>query len=177
MDNIKEQLVEMGFEDTVLFENPNYKSAIVGYDVVTGRVIYSYNLMIEHLMTVDNMSEEEAIEFIDFGTNSNVSTDYNDYAEKVSKAVLNKEADLGILICGTGIGMSIVANKFKGIRCGHCHDVFSAKMTRLHNNSNMLALGASVVSEELAMEIVDTFLDTEFSNEERHIRRIDLIEK
>lgn len=68
MDNIKEQLVEMGFEDSVLFENPNYKSAIVGYDVVTGRVIYSYNLMIEHLMTVDNMSEEEAIEFIEYNT-------------------------------------------------------------------------------------------------------------
>ena len=89
----------------------------------------------------------------------------------------DKCSEKGIVVCTTGIGISITANKVKGVRCALCTNTELAKMTRLHNNSNMLALGASVVSEELAMEIVDSFLDTEFSNEERHIRRIDLIEK
>ena len=87
----------------------------------------------------------------------------------------NKEYDFGILICGTGIGMSIVANKVKGIRCGHCHDVFSAKMTRLHNDANVLALGERVVGPGLMVEIVDAFLSTPFSNDERHLRRIEKI--
>ena len=88
------------------------------------------------------------------------------------EAIVSGEFDTGILICGTGIGMSIVANKFKGIRCGHCHDVFSAKMTRLHNDANVLAFGERVVGPGLAMEIVDAFLSTEFSGDERHARRV-----
>ena len=118
---------------------------------------------------------KNSIEYIDFGTNSNQSTDYNEYAEKVSKAVLSGDADLGVLICGTGIGMSIVANKFKGIRCGHCHDVFSAKMTRLHNDANVLALGERVVGPGLMVEIVDAFINTKFSGDDRHVNRVNKI--
>ena len=119
--------------------------------------------------------KKNAIEFKDFGCFSTESTDYNDYALQVSNAVANKEYDFGILICGTGIGMSIMANKVKGIRCGHCHDVFSAKMTRLHNDANVLALGERVVGPGLFLEIVEAFIFTEFSNDERHIRRVDKI--
>ena len=93
----------------------------------------------------------------------------------VSKAVASGECDKGVLICGTGIGMSLVANKVKGIRCGHCHDVFSAKMTRLHNDANVLAFGERVVGPGLAMEIVDAFLSTPFSGDERHARRVSKI--
>ena len=118
---------------------------------------------------------EKGIEFKDFGTFDTNSIDYNDLAEPVCSAVANGEFDKGILICGTGIGMSIVANKFKGIRCGHCHDVFSAKMTRLHNDANVLALGERVVGPGLMTEIVDAFLTTEFSFDERHERRVSKI--
>ncbi len=118
---------------------------------------------------------KKGVEFKDFGTFGKESVDYNDYAELVGNAVANGEYDLGILICGTGIGMSIVANKIKGVRCGHCHDVFSAKMTRLHNNANVLALGERVVGPGLMVEIVDAFISTPFSNDERHIRRVDKI--
>ncbi len=120
---------------------------------------------------------KKGIEFVDFGTDSKESTDYNIYGEKVANAVAKKECDLGILICGTGIGMSIVANKVKGIRCGHCHDVFSAKMTRLHNDANVLALGERVVGAGLFLEIVEAFIFTEFSNDERHIRRVEKIKE
>ena len=116
--------------------------------------------------------EKKGIEYKDFGTFDKASTDYNEYALKVSNAVASGEFDKGILICGTGIGMSIVANKVKGIRCGHCHDVFSAKMTRLHNDANVLALGERVVGPGLMVEIVDAFLSTEFSFDERHERRV-----
>ena len=119
--------------------------------------------------------EKNGIEYKDFGCYDKVSTDYNEYALAVSKAVANGECDKGILFCGTGIGMSIVANKVKGIRCGHCHDVFSAKMTRLHNDANVLAFGERVVGPGLAMEIVDAFLSTEFSGDERHARRVEKI--
>lgn len=118
---------------------------------------------------------KKGIEFIDFGTNEKSSVDYNDYAEPVCNAVVKGEADKGILICGTGIGMSIVANKIKGIRCAHCHDVFSAKATREHNNTNVLAMGERVIGPGLMVEIVDTFLNTEFSFDERHIRRVNKI--
>lgn len=118
---------------------------------------------------------KKGIDFKDFGTHGTESVDYNDYALAVSKSVAKGECDLGILICGTGIGMSIVANKVKGIRCGHCHDVFSAKMTRLHNNANVLALGERVVGPGLMVEIVDAFLSTEFSYDERHMRRVNKI--
>ena len=119
--------------------------------------------------------KKNAIEYKDFGCNTTDSVDYNDYALQVSTAVGKGEYDFGILICGTGIGMSIVANKVKGIRCGHCHDVFSAKMTRLHNDANVLAFGERVVGPGLALEIVDAFLSTPFSGDERHLRRVNKI--
>ena len=119
--------------------------------------------------------QEKGVEFIDYGCYDNKSVDYVDYAIKVAKSVQSKKCDLGILICGTGIGMSIVANKFKGIRCGHAHDTFSARMTRLHNDANVLAFGERVIGVGLMIDIVDAFLDTPFSNDERHIRRIEKI--
>ncbi len=121
--------------------------------------------------------EKEGFEYTDFGCYSAESVDYPTYALAVSNAVANKDCDLGILICGTGIGMSIIANKVKGIRCGHCHDVFSAKMTKLHNDANVLALGERVVGAGLMIEIVDAFIKTPFSNEQRHIKRVDMIKE
>lgn len=116
--------------------------------------------------------KNKGIEFKDFGTFTSESCDYVDYAVMVAEAVASGEFDKGILICGTGIGMSIAANKVKGIRCGHCHDVFSAKMTRLHNDANILAFGERVIGPGLMIEIVDAFLNTEFSEDTRHARRI-----
>ena len=121
--------------------------------------------------------EERGIECKDYGCYGLDSCDYPVFGRAAAEAVADGTCEKGIVVCTTGIGISITANKVKGVRCALCTNTELAKMTRLHNNSNMLAIGASVVSEELAMEIVDTFLDTEFSNEERHIRRIDLIEK
>lgn len=115
---------------------------------------------------------EQKIEFKDFGCYDASSTDYNDYAEKVALAVKSGEYDMGILICGTGIGMSIMANKFKGIRCAHCSDPYSARLTREHNDANILAFGERVVGAGLMRDIVDAFIKTPFSNGERHIRRI-----
>ena len=119
--------------------------------------------------------KNNGIEFIDFGCNSTKSCDYNDYAEKVCESVVKGECEKGILICGTGIGMSIVANKIKGIRCAHCQDVFSAKATREHNDTNVLAFGERVIGAGLMLEIVNAFLTTPFSNGERHIRRVEKI--
>jgi ribose 5-phosphate isomerase B len=116
------------------------------------------------------------IEFKDYGSYDKESCDYPVYARKVADAILSKECELGILICGTGIGISIAANKIKGIRAALCHDCFSAEATKSHNNANILAMGARVVGPGHALKIVDTFLDTPFSNDERHIRRINLIE-
>ena len=99
------------------------------------------------------------------------------YAKKVAEAILSGECEKGILICGTGIGISIAANKYEGIRAALCTDCFMAEATRLHNDANILALGGRVVGAGLALKMVDTFLDTPFSNEERHIRRINMIEK
>ena len=113
----------------------------------------------------------------DFGTFTPESCDYSDYAGAAARAVASGECDRGIVLCTTGIGVSIAANKVKGIRCALLSDPWSAKMTRLHNDTNMMALGAGVIGENLAMEIVDTFLDTEFSEGENHIRRIGKIEK
>ena len=118
---------------------------------------------------------KKGVEFKDFGTFTKDSCDYNDYAEKVANAVAGGEYDYGILICGTGIGMSIVANKVKGVRCAHCHDVFSAKMTKLHNDANVLAFGERVIGAGLMLEIVDAFIHTEFSGDERHVRRVEKI--
>lgn len=116
--------------------------------------------------------EKEGYIIEDFGCFDNSSVDYTDIALAVAEAVASGKCDRGILICGTGIGMSIAANKVKGIRCAHCHDVYSAKMTRLHNDANVIAFGERVIGEGLMTEIVDMFLKTEFSGEERHVRRI-----
>lgn len=120
--------------------------------------------------------DENDISYKDFGTYSEESVDYPVYARSVADSVAKGECENGILICTTGIGMSIAANKIKGIRAALCHDVFSAKATRQHNNSNILALGAGVIGEGHALEVVKAFLSAEFSNEERHIRRIKMIE-
>ena len=120
--------------------------------------------------------EENNYEYKNFGTYSEESCDYPDYAKKVAEAIQKGECEKGILICGTGIGISITANKFKGIRAALCHDCFSAKATREHNDANIVALGARVVGPGLATEIVRLFLTTPFSNDERHIRRINKIE-
>ena len=117
------------------------------------------------------------LEFKDYGSYDEQSVDYPVYAKKVAEAILSGECDKGILICGTGIGISIAANKYEGIRAALCTDCFMAEATRLHNDANILALGGRVVGAGLALKMVDTFLDTPFSNEERHIRRINMIEK
>lgn len=121
--------------------------------------------------------EERGLEYNDFGCYSEESVDYPVYAKKAAEAVTKGDCDKGILICGTGIGISIAANKVKGIRAALCHDCFSAQATREHNNANMLAMGARVIGPGLALMIVDTFLDTPFSNDERHVRRIGMIEE
>ena len=120
--------------------------------------------------------ESKGYEVIDLGTNSTESCDYPVYGEKVGRAVASGEADLGIAICGTGVGISLAANKVKGIRAALCTDCFCAEATRLHNDANILAMGGRVVGPGLALKIVDTFLDTPFSGDERHIRRIEMIE-
>ena len=120
--------------------------------------------------------EDRGIAYKDYGTYTPDSCDYPDYGRAVALAVAGGACDRGIIICGTGIGISITANKVPGIRAALCGDCFSAEATRLHNDANILALGARVVGEGLALKIVDTFLDTPFSNDERHIRRIAKIE-
>lgn len=115
------------------------------------------------------------IETIDFGVNSCAPGDYPDYAVPVCEAVLSGEADLGILACGTGIGISISANKIHGIRCALLGDVFSAKASRAHNNANVMAIGGRVIGPGHAVEIVDAFLTEPFSNEERHAKRVQKI--
>lgn len=127
-----------------------------------------YELMQEIKTFLDN----NKYEYRDFGTNSTESCDYPVYAKKVAEAVLAGECKQGILICGTGIGIGITANKYKGIRAALCHDCFSAQATREHNDANVLSMGARVVGPGLAIKIVETFLTTEFSNDERHINRI-----
>ena len=118
---------------------------------------------------------ERGFEVKDFGTFSEESTDYNDYALLVAESVRDKEYDRGILVCGTGIGMSVMANKVCGIRAALVHDLFTAEATRLHNDSNVLTMGGRVIELEKALKIVDIWIDTEFSNEERHIRRVNKI--
>lgn len=109
-------------------------------------------------------------EVVDFGTNSEESVDYPDYAYKAAKAVANHECERGVVVCGTGIGVSIVANKINGIRCALVHDLFSAKATRLHNDTNMLAMGGRVIGEGLALEILDTWLTTEYEGGRHDLR-------
>jgi ribose 5-phosphate isomerase B len=121
--------------------------------------------------------KDRGLEYKDYGCYSEESVDYPIYARAVANAVVSGECERGILICGTGIGISIAANKVKGIRAALCGDCFSAQATREHNDANIVALGARVTGPGLAIKIVDTFLDTPFSNDERHIRRINLIEE
>ena len=120
--------------------------------------------------------EEKKIPYKDFGCDSTQSVDYPIYARKVGRAIQSGECEKGILICGTGIGISIAANKMKGIRAALCTDCFSAEATRQHNDANILAMGGRVVGPGHALKIVDTFLNTPFSGDERHMRRIRQIE-
>ena len=123
------------------------------------------NKLVSHL-------EAKGHTVVDFGTYTPDSCDYPDFASAAAKAVASGACDKGIVLCTTGIGVSITANKVRGIRCALLSDVWSAKMTRLHNDTNMMAMGAGVVGENLAFEIADTWLTTPFSGEERHVRRL-----
>lgn len=127
------------------------------------------NAIAEHL-------KQSGFEVVDYGIYENKSVDYPDIASKLCNGILEGEADLGILVCGTGIGMSIAANKFKGIRAAACSEHFSAKYTRLHNNSNVLCLGGRVIGIGTALELADLFVNTEFEGG-RHQNRIDKIAK
>ena len=124
------------------------------------------NKLVSHL-------QAKGYEVADFGTYTPASCDYPEFAAAAARAVASGEYEKGIVLCTTGIGVSISANKIDGIRCALLSDVWSAKMTRLHNDTNMMALGAGVVGENLALEIADTWLGTAFSGDERHQRRID----
>ena len=119
---------------------------------------------------------KEGMEVVDFGTFSEESCDYPEFAESVCQEVINGKVDKGVLICGTGIGMSIVANKIKGIRCAHVTDLFSAEMTRRHNDTNVIALGARITSAELIVKCIDKFLTTDFEGG-RHAVRVNKITK
>ena len=125
--------------------------------------------------TVKAHLEKRGFEVSDFGTYTSQSCDYPDFASAAARAVASGECEKGIVLCTTGIGVSIAANKIPGIRCALLSDVWSAKMTRLHNDTNMMALGAGVVGPNLALELVDVWLDTPFSGEARHQRRIDKV--
>ena len=118
--------------------------------------------------------KENGYEYVDFGTDSTASCDYPDFALPAAEAVASGECDKGILICSTGIGVSMVANKVPGVRCAHCHDAYCAKFTRLHNDANVLAMGEKVVGVGYALQIAETFLTTQFEGG-RHKRRVDKI--
>ena len=119
--------------------------------------------------------QDKGYEVKDYGTYTAASCDYPDFVGAAAKAVAAGECDKGIVLCTTGIGASIAANKVRGIRCALLSDVLSARMTRLHNDTNVMALGAGIVGKNLALEIVDTWLGTEFSGDARHQRRIDKV--
>lgn len=121
--------------------------------------------------------KEKGIEYKDFGCYSKDSVDYPSFGHAVAKAVAAGECEKGIVVCTTGIGISIAANKVPGIRCALCSETLSAKMTRLHNDANVLALGGAMIGKNLAIDIVETFLNTPFSGEAKHQRRIDMLEK
>ena len=119
---------------------------------------------------------EKDIGYKDFGCKTQESCDYPEFAKQVANSVSSNECEKGILVCGSGIGMSMAANKVKGIRAALCHDVNTAKLSRQHNNANILCLGERTTDNDLALEIVDAWLNTGFSNDERHERRIGKIE-
>ncbi|MDE7403994.1 MAG: ribose 5-phosphate isomerase B [Lachnospiraceae bacterium] len=120
--------------------------------------------------------KERGISYQDFGCYDQQSCDYPDFGKAAAKAVADGSCERGIVVCTTGIGISIAANKVAGVRCALCTDPYLAKMTRLHNDANMLALGGGFIGKNLAIEIVDTFLDTEFSEGENHVRRVGKLE-
>ena len=126
------------------------------------------NIIIDYL-------KKNNLAYKDLGCYNNKPCDYPDYAKLVANAILNNEAELGVLICGTGIGISICANRFENIRAALCSDTFSARAAREHNNANILAMGSRVVGSGLAIDILKTFLDTPFSNDPRHVARINKI--
>lgn len=117
---------------------------------------------------------EKGYEVVDYGTNGPESVDYPKYGEAVAKGIIKEEIERGIVCCGTGIGIGLAANKVKGIRCANVSDTFSAKMSRAHNNCQMISLGERVLGYGLALELVDAFLETEFEGE-RHAKRVDMI--
>lgn len=129
---------------------------------------------LEHKNAIAEFLKEKGFEVKDFGIYEQVSVDYPVIAKQVAESVASKETDLGILVCGTGIGMSLAANKIKGIRAAACSEHFSAKYTRLHNNSNILCLGGRVIGVGTAIELADLFVTTEFEGG-RHQRRVDMI--
>ncbi len=131
----------------------------------------------EYKEEIKEMLQSEGHEVIDCGTHNKESVDYPDFAQAVGKNVVDGNVDKGIVICGTGIGISIAANKIKGIRCGLCTDTTMARLTREHNDANVLAMGQRVIGIEVAKDIVHMFLNTEFSNGVRHARRIEKLKE
>ncbi|MCM1262289.1 MAG: ribose 5-phosphate isomerase B [Butyrivibrio sp.] len=124
---------------------------------------------------IDYFNAQE-IEYKDYGCMDKSSCDYPIYGRAVAEAVADGTCEKGIVICTTGIGISMVANKIPGIRCALCSDTVSARLTRLHNDANVLAMGGGIIGNNLALSIVDTFLNTEFSKEEKHIRRVSMVD-
>ncbi len=129
---------------------------------------------VEMKLEIKKYLEEKGHEVVNFGVDSSESCDYPIYGKKVADAVVSGECECGVLICGTGVGISIAANKVKGIRAAVCSDPVTARLTKLHNNANIIAFGARIVGTETAMAIVDAYLDTEYEGG-RHQRRVDLI--
>jgi len=140
-------------------------------------VIANDHAAVELKKTIGAYIEELGHEVIDIGTNSNESCHYPEYGEKAAEMVAGGEADLGVLICGTGVGISLAANKVKGIRCGVCSDTATARLIRQHNDANMIAFGARIVGDELAKDIVKSFLEAEFMTGGRHKLRVDMLKE
>ena len=130
---------------------------------------------LDYKNTIRDMLKQQGHEVIDCGTHTEDSCDYPIYGKAVADAVAQGQVEKGIVICGTGIGISIAANKVNGVRCSLCHDVTTARLTREHNDSNVLAMGARVIGIEVAKDIVHTYLETPFSNGDRHIKRLEMI--
>ena len=130
---------------------------------------------LDYKNTIRDMLKQQGHEVIDCGTHTEDSCDYPIYGKAVADAVAQGQVEKGIVICGTGIGISIAANKVNGVRCSLCHDVTTARLTREHNDSNVLAMGARVIGIEVAKDIVRTYLETPFSNGDRHIKRLEMI--
>ena len=131
---------------------------------------------VELKMQIKEFIESMGHEVVNYGVDTAESCNYPEIGEKVGRAVADKEVDCAVLICGTGVGISIAANKVNGVRAAVCSDVTTAHLVKEHNDANMLAMGARVIGPGLALKIVDIFLDTPFSNDERHVRRIGMIE-